>query len=94
MPEGASHYEFALTTLYHESKEIRDKISLVPIPNYSSFPLNGKGPHFDRLRIDMNFCTKKYITNWKPDDWAMGVPHTINDEDTYKIFNEYSEGLI
>jgi hypothetical protein len=85
-------YEIALTIKYHEmQKEDQDKIALAPMQSYATFPLDGVGEEYNDLRFNTYFSMPENVVQWKIGDWAIGVPHTVNDVNTYKILSKYKK---
>ncbi len=84
----------ALTIKYHESEECREKIALAPMQTYATFPLDGIGEEYEDLRSECIFSLDENIVQWKKGDWSVGVPHTINDVNTYKILKKYEKFVI
>lgn len=94
IPYGFPHYDVALTILYHENEEYREKIALAPMPCYATFPIDDIGEEYDSLRKESLFSLPEYTIKWNKGDWALGIPHGVSDINTYKIFKEYKKFVI
>jgi hypothetical protein len=94
LPKGMPQYDVALTIRYHEMEEAKENIALAPMECYATFPLDGVGEEFDRVRAESIFAMPGSITQWKYGDWAVGVPPTVNDMNTYKILKDYEKKII
>ena len=94
IPYGFPHYDVALTILWHENEEFREKIALAPMPCYATFAIDDVGNEYDELRQECLFSVSDYIQQWKKGDWALGMPHSVSDISTYRIFKKYEKLII
>lgn len=83
-----------MTIRYHEDEEVRRKTALAPLPCYAGFPMDGVGKVYDRLRREMSMTMPEDVLQWEKGDWAVGIPHTLNDKETYQILKEYETRVI
>lgn len=94
LPNNTQHYMAALTIKYHESAEMREKTALAPMECYATLPLDGKGKHYDRVRMEALYALDKNIQQWQYGDWALGVPISNTVEDKFKVFKDYEKYVI
>ena len=64
------------------------------MPCYSSFPLNGVGKSYDKVRTELSVLSIEDKLQWQPGDWAVGTTHTVSGKDTYNVLKDYVEKVI